>query len=122
MIALHVRRGDYIKNTFYVDLTQTDYYEKAMAEFPNENFLVFSDDISWCREYFWGDEYDFCEETDEIKSMNLMASCKGHIVANSSFSYWGAYISPYTQKVVCPKQYYSDGIERTKFPDEWIKL
>ena len=43
-VSLHVRRGDYINNSYYVDLCKTDYYEKAIAEFPNEKFLVFCKD------------------------------------------------------------------------------
>ena len=51
-----------------------------------------------------------------------MASCVGHIIANSSFSWWGAFISPYTKKVIAPKNWYTDNIERTKCPNNWIKL
>ena len=40
-VAIHIRRGDYVNNPFYVDLTQTDYYEKAMAMFPNDEFIIF---------------------------------------------------------------------------------
>ena len=120
-VAIHVRRGDYVNNPFYVDLTQTDYYEKAMAEFPDSKFLVFSDDIEWCKEYFIGEEYTF-DHSDELNALNSMASCTGHIIANSSFSWWGAYLSPHGGKVVAPKNYYSDGIERTKFPKEWKRL
>ena len=48
-IAIHVRRGDYVGHHFYVDLTNTDYYVEAMKEFPHETFMVFSDDIEWCK-------------------------------------------------------------------------
>jgi hypothetical protein len=121
-VAIHVRRGDYVNNPFYVDLTQTDYYEKAMKEFPNKKFLVFSDDIEWCKYYFEGEEYEFCEVENDVEAMNIMAQCRGHIIANSSFSWWGAFISPYTEKVVAPKKWYSDGVKRTKCPKGWIKI
>lgn len=119
-IAVHCRRGDYVNNPFYVDLTDTDYYKRAMAEFPNERFIIFSDDIEWCKTYFIGD-YWFNEE-DEIAAMNTMASCKGHIIANSSYSWWGAYLSPHNGKVIAPKAWYTDGIIRTKVPKEWITM
>lgn len=123
-IAIHVRRGDYVRNPFYVDLTQTDYYEKAIAEFPGAKFLIFSDDIDFCRDYFEGKEFEFCEEEYDIDAMNIMAQCQGHIIANSSFSWWGAFISPYTQKIVAPSKdrWYTDGIERTKCPNNWLRL
>lgn len=120
-VAIHVRRGDYVKNHFYVDLSKTDYYERAIAEFPGEKFLVFSDDIDFCKNYFIGDEYEFNDD-NEVEAMNKMASCKGVIMANSSFSFWGAYLS--NGKVVAPSKelWYSDGIERTKCPDSWLRL
>lgn len=123
-VAIHVRRGDYVRNPFYCDLSITDYYEKAMAHFPNAKFLIFSDDIEWCKEYFEGDEYEFCEEDYDIDAINIMASCVGHIIANSSFSWWGAYISPYTQKIVAPSKdhWYADKVERTKCPNNWIRI
>jgi|ERR1035437_24577 hypothetical protein len=119
-VAIHVRRGDYVRNPFYVDLSQTDYYEKAIAQFPNAEFLVFSDDIPFCEDYFIGKEYEFCEETDEVKSLNLMASCKGVIIANSSFSWWGGYLSKGT--VVAPLAWFTDGVERVGIPNDWIRV
>lgn len=135
IIALHIRKGDYTNNSFYVDLTQTDYYDKALALFPNETFLVFcadrqgiSDDKSdreWCREWLTkkGIDFVFWDGDDEIDDMNMMASCKGHILANSTFSTWAAFINPNKdKKIVAPLQYYTDGVERTVLPKDegWI--
>ncbi len=135
MIALHIRRGDYVNNSFYVDLTRTSYYEEAIALFPNEKFLVFcadrqpiSDDISdrewvanWCG--IKGIDFEFWNGKDEIEDMNAMASCKGHIMANSTFSTWAAFINPnQDKKIIAPMAYYTDGIERTVLPknEGWI--
>lgn len=122
MVAIHVRRGDYVNNSFYVDLTQTNYYIEAMLNFPDSKFLIFSDDIEWCKHQDMFKDCEFSEGNNELEDMNLMASCVGHIIANSSFSWWGAYISPYTKKVIYPSQWYADGIVRTKCPSEWIKI
>lgn len=119
-IAIHVRRGDYVNNPFYVDLTETSYYEDAMALFPGCDFLVFSDDIEWCKEYFKGQQFEFSEGNSEIEDLDLMSSCKGVIIANSSFSWWGAYLS--NGKVVAPQKWYTDGIERTKCPKHWTRV
>lgn len=123
MVAIHVRRGDYINNPFYIDLTETDYYEKAMAMFPNQSFVVFSDNIDWCKNQEVFRKCEFSHGT-ELEDMNNMASCVGHIIANSSFSWWAAYISPYTKKVVAPSvdNWYADGFERTICPNEWIRM
>lgn len=124
MVAIHVRRGDYVKNPFYVDLTEIDYYHEAIKQFPGEEFLVFSDDIEFCKEYFKEYEFEYCEEKDPIEALNLMASCKGVITANSSYSWWGAYLAELSTgaRVISPKLYYTDGIERTKVLDSWTKI
>lgn len=124
MVAIHVRRGDYVGHDFYVNLWRNGYYQRAMKEFPkNTHFLVFSDDIVWCKEHFLGKEFEFSDK-DEITDFNLMASCRGHIIANSSFSWWAAYVSPYSMKIIAPsvENWYSDGKERTKCPDNWLRL
>lgn len=115
-VAIHVRRGDYVNNPFYVDLSTTDYYQKAMAEFPDDNFMIFTDDIDFCIDYFQGDRFQMNYES-EIDALNTMASCKGIIMANSSFSWWAAYLSK--AKVIAPKAWYADGLERTKLLPEW---
>lgn len=122
-IAIHVRRGDYVGNAFYVDLTDTDYYQRAMQQFRHGKFLVFSDDIEWCRDQEIFKDCEFFFE-DEIADMNMMAACKGQIIANSSFSWWGAWLSPrYPEnKVIAPKQWFSDGIERTILPKHWKQI
>ena len=122
-VGIHVRRGDYVNNPFYVDLSQTSYYEEAMALFPGEKFLVFSDNIDWCKQQPIFEGCEFSESNDEITDINLMAGCKHQIIANSSFSWWAAFLNPNkTKKVVYPSRWYTDGIERTVCPEEWVKL
>lgn len=118
MVSIHVRRTDYVDNPFYIDLTQTDYYEKALEQFPDEKFLVFSDDREFAKQLF--PDFQVYEGVNEIDDWNMMAGCKGHIIANSSFSYWAAFVSG--NKTVAPKDWYTDGVERTVCPDNWIKL
>lgn len=132
-VALHIRRGDYVDNPFYVDLTQTDYYDKALEHFKDEKFLVFYRDRQGTRDYQdrewvsdWltkkGIKFDIWEGQSEVEDLNAMASCKGLIGANSSFSLWAGFLNPNEdKKIVMPSQYYADGVERTKYPNEgWI--
>lgn len=119
-VSIHVRRGDYVRNPFYVDLSKTNYYERAMEQFPGESFLVFSDDIEWCKDQRMFEGCEFSEGNTEVEDLNLMASCKAHIIANSSFSWWAAYISG--NKTIAPKAWYADGIERTVIPKQWIRI
>lgn len=125
-VAIHVRRGDYIGNDFYIDLTKTDYYKKAIDLFPDSRFMVFSDDIEWCERNFvkFSGHFSFAQGKSEVEDMNLMAACKGHIIANSSFSWWGAYLSPFSEKIVAPsvENWHPDGVERTVCPNNWIRI
>lgn len=135
-VALHIRRGDYLKaHHFHVNLWETDYYKKAMALFPDDEFIVFCKDNQgweqdkadreWCRQNLTpllGDRFElpnrYNSETDD---MNLMASCKSIIMANSSFSWWGAYLGEH-DKVVCPSTWFVDGIQRTELLPNWTLL
>lgn len=138
-VALHIRRGDYVDNSFYVNLWETDYYQKAISLFPNDKFIVFcrdnqdphSDkaDRQWCRDHLdplIGGRYELPSiYNKEHEDMNLMAGCKSIIGANSSFSWWAAFLNTNPDKtVIMPSRdkWYSDGIERTECPPEWIRL
>lgn len=123
-ISIHIRRGDYENNPFYVDLSRTDYYWEAIKLFPDKKFLVFSDDPDFAETYFLDKErFTIVREGDEISQMNLMASCEGNIIANSSYSWWAAYINPNpVRRVVAPRAWHPDGIERTKCPSDWLRI
>src|SRR3990167_831578 len=136
-VGVHVRRAKnpinpqepaYSENPFYVDLghhlhedMSDNYYVKAMAMFPNYKFLIFSDDPEWCREQ---EIFKDCQilHGSEIDDLNDMASCEHNIIANSSFSWWAAWLNPNPDKiVVAPKQWFADP-ENEKFigiPSRW---
>lgn len=137
-IALHLRRGgnpsnpnepNYSENTFYVNLADnTDYYEEALDYFPKEEILIFSDDVvyaeKWAqaivRDNFWVID----PSTDAVEVLNRMAGCKGIIMANSSLSWWGAYLGSGDKKIIAPsaKHWYNSGQELTVCPDHWIRI
>ena len=132
-VGVHIRRAanptnpdepKYSENPFYRDLTSTDYYERAMAIFPEEKFLVFSDDTEWCREKFKDNpRVQVMDKGDEVNDFNLLASCKSLIIANSSWSWWAAYLCPNDGKqVIAPLKWFADGIQRVGIPETWIKI
>lgn len=122
-VSIHVRRGDYINNTFYTDIFNQGYYEKAMAMFPDKRFLIFSDDLKWCIEQPVFEDCKFSEGYEEYEDLNRMAGCEHNIIANSSFSWWAAWLNPNPEKkVVCPAQWFADGVERIDLPDSWIRI
>jgi len=134
LVALHIRRGDYVDNPFYVDLTKTDYYDKALAQFPDEKFLIFYrdrqgtndyQDREWVNQWLTQKEvkFEIWEGQNEVDDLNAMSACKGLIGANSSFSIWAGFLNINSdKKIIMPKQYYADGIQRTKYPkgEGWV--
>jgi len=133
-VAVHLRRAGnpinpdepkYNENPFYYDLSKSGYYINATNLFPNRKFLVFSDDLEFAKRYFEGDKFAFDESETDLESFNKMASCSDFIIANSSFSYWAAWLSPSIgKKVVTPTidKWYNDGKERTICPKSWIRI
>lgn len=134
-VALHIRRGDYLKvSQFHVNLWDTDYYEQAVALFPKgTKFLVFckdnqgeaqdTDDKEWCMRNIplLGIDFDMYNHGFETDDLNAMASCKSIVMANSSFSWWAAYLGSHEQ-IVCPSKWFVDEVQRTELLDGWTKI
>ncbi len=130
-VSLHIRRGDYINNSFYTDLTLTDYYQRAIDMFPPDTeFLVFcadrqqgsddENDMEWCKRKFTGKNFTFFQGRDAIEDFNAMAGCYAHIMANSSFSWWASYVGG--GRTIAPKEWFADGVERITLPEEWERI
>jgi hypothetical protein len=134
-VAVHFRRGDYLKaSQFHLNLWQTDYYQKALALFPDSKFLVFckdnqdpmidAADREWCiteMTRLVGDRFEMRESGTETEDLNAMASCEALIMANSTFSWWAAWLGNHT-KIICPEKWFTDGIQRCGLLDKWIKV
>lgn len=92
--ALHVRRGDYVDNPRYYDLGAGCYYEEALRQLDSRTrVLCFSDDPQWCRQRLRDSRIDFVDPGDDILDLFLYARCRISIIANSSFSWWGAWLN-----------------------------
>lgn len=127
--SIHIRRGDYVNLKDYHPLCSMEYYTEAikiMKSKGHDKFLIFSDDIEWCKLKFIGDEFEFSEGRSEITDMYLMSSCHSHIIANSSFSWWGAWLNENEdKKVIAPKQWFGDLVKHnTKdlIPKGWYRV
>jgi hypothetical protein len=135
-VSLHVRRGDYVSdpatNRFH-GICSPDYYQRAVdyisARAGVPHLFVFSDDQQWSRANlhfavpmtFVGANPPDCGHRD----MQLMARCRHHIIANSSFSWWGAWLNPLRERiVVAPRQWFcvSDNDTRDLIPPNWVRL
>ena len=107
-ISLHIRRGDYTVNPNHP--TQTvEYYDKALSNFDSKiPVFVFSDDPSWCHEQklFSDDRFLISDGNATEFDLCLMSLCTYHIIANSSFSWWGAWLAK-SKKIIAPKNWFS---------------
>ena len=111
-VSLHVRRGDYIGNPNLEVLGRQYYYLAEKYIFENggfDNLLIFSDDIPWARENFPKDAI-YIRNLEDYEEMYLMSLCNHNIIANSSFSWWGAYLNKNPEKIVtAPKKWFKEG-------------
>jgi len=106
VISIHIRRGDYVSNANH-PIQSLHYYKKSIEMFDKDlPIMIFSDDILWCKDQtiFSGDRFVFSENNDTGTDLMLQTLCKYHIIANSSFSWWGAWLSK-SKKVIAPKKW-----------------
>lgn len=108
-VSIHVRRGDFVEHSNSFPPVTLAYIKEAinktgiLTKGVIEGFMVFSDDIQWCKEQLTGSSFKFSEGRTPFEDLSLMASCGHHIMANSTFSWWGAYLGHNPNKIiVCP--------------------
>lgn len=130
LIFVHVRRGDYLQLSHYHLNLPLEYYRQAFTYFEPEDtvFIFFSEDLEYCKENFKDLKYtDFVSDKD-YKELIIMSRLDGGVMANSSFSWWAAWLgdSEKTKKIVCPTRWFASGgdeIEQTdRLEDHWIKI
>lgn len=133
-VSLHVRRGDYVNidpDSFYQfgGVATKEYYKNAIAKLTKTidgcTFFIFSNDIRWCREEFKGLNafYVDCNTgKDSWRDMYLMTLCKHHIIANSTFSWWGAWLAEQDGITICPQRFIRTVETKDFYPDRWIKI
>ena len=114
---IHIRRGDYLNLSEYHTNLPISHYIEGMNELGFEKYLCMSDDIEWCKENIKDSRVSFSEKTSEIEDLRLMESCKGGVIANSSFSWWGAYLSE-SKKVIIPRNWYGPAFGAYKVEDK----
>ena len=133
-VSCHVRRGDYLKDPLYGVCT-SEYYVKAIDEINRkvspDLYCVFSDDIKWCKENLGeiiGKDkeivfVDWNKGENSFRDMQLMSLCNHNIIANSSFSWWGAWLNNHDDKVVvAPNIWMNKPMVNDPLCDSWIKI
>lgn len=134
-VSVHVRRGDFLNKRIYKGLCGKDYYLKAIAEAKriagnDADFYVFSNDLPWCREnlsdLIAAEHFHAVDRNtgqNSYKDMILMGACRVNIIANSSFSWWGAYLNQRTDRqVIAPEKWINKKMPNPIQLPEWILL
>lgn len=134
-VSLHVRRGDFASNPKVMathGLCSLEYYNTAIhyvtERVKRPYFMVFSDDIEWVKSNLKIDgPHQYVERNsglDSYNDMRLMSLCRHHIIANSSFSWWGAWLNPRKDKIiVAPKYWFANKINsQDLIPENWVVL
>lgn len=131
-VSIHIRRNDYLSPKFidgFGGICTEDYYKKAVeyinGHLDSPSFIVFSDDIEWCRKSMFISNAFFVDwntNNESWQDMFLMSRCKHNIIANSTFSWWGAWLNTNYDKIVIAPRIWWNGIKDDVVPESWIRL
>jgi len=135
-ISLHIRRGDYVTNLHTHDfhgVCTLDYYytciNRLSEQIEHPHFFVFSDDPNWAETHLKVDHpltiIAHNSPENAVNDLRLMSMCKHNIIANSSFSWWGAWLNQNPDRIVCaPNKWFANAPLDTKdlLPESWIRL
>lgn len=130
-VGVHIRRTDYLNDLRYGFIGEV-YYWNAISlikkKVINPCFVIFSDDLQWCKNFFNEESIFFCDEFDwqeDYHQLYLMSKCKHQIIANSSFSWWGAWLNTNPEKIIIrPKTPFRDPtlLYENYYPTNWIAM
>jgi hypothetical protein len=131
-ISIHVRRGDYQDLVHVYHQITDQYIYECLSMSKNQNILVFSDDMDWCKKNLNLKEYNttYIENKSDIEDLIIMSECENNIISNSTFSWWAAYLNKNkNKKIFCPDKWYNtNNIDFSEFiyddliPNDWIKV
>lgn len=144
-VSIHVRRGDYVQHSNSFPPVNGDYITQALRITCNTNrserILIFSDDIQWCKENIpqyvvdtgvnFPDEWEitYMDIKSEFEDLSAMASCSHNIIANSTFSWWGAWLNPNQDKIVISPSAdnwfghgFTGSVPKDLIPDSWTQI
>lgn len=131
-VSIHVRMGDYVNHPLHGNICTLEYYQQAISiikqKINNPMFFIFSNDIEWCKQNLNIDNGIYItgnNGVDSYKDMQLMSLCKHNIIANSSFSWWGAWLNNNSSKIViAPSKWFNDTniYIQDLIPESWTKI
>jgi len=126
VVAINVRKGDYLYYKDYHPTVSVEYIHKALEKVPARHYIIASDDIPWCKENIVLSNCTFIEGYTTYEQLWILSLCKHFVISNSTFSWWGAYLSLHKDKiVVSPETWFGPefkGSWENIYCKGWIKL
>lgn len=130
VVSIHIRRGDYLGIPDILPVCEREYFQEALSYFSDKEytFVIFSDDLPWCKEVFGEDENMFYAfDSSPFIDMFLMSQCQHYIISNSTFSLWGALLSNNENKrVIAPKLWFGPKLQQNNtndlLPKDWVRI
>lgn len=132
--SIHIRRGDYLSNPMFNGICTVKYYHSSIQYIRQhttiDNVIIFSNDIEWCKETFCSSLeglntifVDWNTGEDSYRDLQLMSLCRNNIIANSSFSWWGAWLNKHEDKIVIsPSRWLNVDYVIDVIPESWITI
>ena len=130
-VGIHVRRGDYLNEPLYKGICELNYYREAIRLMEEktsvDKYYIFSNDIAWCKEnlvQLSSKPFFFVQNSGKRSylDMYMMTQCKNLIIANSSFSWWGAYLNIHQKNIIAPQKWVNLPIGHKMQQDNWILI
>lgn len=132
-VGIHIRRGDYLNipvNAKLYHACDMDYYYGAIniieSKYRDVKYFIFTQDADWAKENFKGEKFHFVEGNSPVEDVLIMSFCKHNIIANSTFSWWSAWLNQNPDKmVIAPKKWYKSELNNSTkdlIPNSWIRL
>jgi hypothetical protein len=126
-VSMHIRRTDYVTSDGYHPVQSLDYYQNAIDLVGDYDTLyILSDDINWCKDNLKFKNMTFREGNSDIEDLILMSMCANNIIANSTFSWWSAWLNEHPdKKIISPSKWFGDNVNLNIsdiIPSDWIKI
>ena len=132
-VGIHIRRGDYLNEPEFRNICGIEYYKKGiemiLSDKKPHSFYIFSNDMAWCKENIAPlvGENSICYVEgnigkDSCWDMFLMTYCKDLIIANSSFSWWGAFLNQHVDRVIAPEPWLNRDCEINNYENSWLRV
>lgn len=125
-VSINVRRGDYLLHPNHHPVCNIKYYLKCISLIGSDRFfLITSDDAQWCKKNFQRENFHVIDDISPLQSLYLQSMCCDHIISNSTFSWWGAWLNPNKdKKVLAPKTWFGPNMAfndtKDLFPHDWF--